>query len=89
MRIRVLNSKQEIENVHDEKVIHLSFRPSDVDMLEIIKRCPELKAVQIPTSYISSISVNMPRIMEMQGIALLEGDIKSTSTTRYMEVSDD
>jgi len=76
MRIRVVSSNEEIESLSKgEKIIHLAFRPSNKDIFNLVQKCPEMKAVHIPISYIKTISDSTRIFLEMQGISLLEGDV--------------
>ncbi len=76
MRIRVVSSKDEINDLSpSEKIIHLAFRPSNKDIFALVKTCPRVKAVHIPSSYIKTISNSTKMFLEMQGIELLEGDV--------------
>ncbi|MGC9514812.1 DUF1699 family protein, partial [Methanocrinis sp.] len=46
MRIRVVSSKDEISELNpNERVVHLAFRPSNVDFLDLMRSCPRLRAV--------------------------------------------
>ena len=76
MRIRVVSERSEIPNLNsNEKIIHLAFRASNVDFLNLMQRCPRLRAIQTPTSYRKTISNAIGVFLEMQGIELLEGDV--------------
>ena len=76
MRIRVVSGRNEIPNLSpNEKVIHLAFRASNVDFLNLMQRCPRLRAIQLPTSYHKTMSNAIGVFLEMQGIELLEGDV--------------
>ncbi len=76
MRIRVVSSKEEINSLgQGEKIIHLAFRPSNKDIFALVQSCPNVKAIHIPSSYIKTISHSTKMFLEMQGIALLEGDV--------------
>ncbi len=76
MRIRVVSSRNEIPNLNtNEKMIHLAFRASNVDFLNLMQRCPRLRAIQIPTSYHKTMSNAIGVFLDMQGIQLLEGDV--------------
>ncbi len=91
MKIRVVSSKEEISNITDkEEMIHLSFRPSNTDIFTLIKKCPELKALHVPSSYIKTISRSARMFLEMQGIALVEGDVwgHRKDINEYSEVSE-
>ncbi len=76
MKIRVISSREEIETLRaNERMVHLAFRASNVDMLKLMQRSPRLQAVQIPPSYMKTMSKAIGVFLEMQGIKLLEGDV--------------
>lgn len=76
MRIRVVSERNEIPNLNpNEKMIHLAFRASNVDFLNLMQRCPRLRAIQAPTSYHKTMSNAIQVFLNMQGIELLEGDV--------------
>jgi len=76
MRIRVVSSRNEITNLNpNEKMVHLAFRASNVDFLNLMQRCPRLRAIQVPKSYLKTMSDAIHGFLEMQGIELLEGDV--------------
>ena len=76
MRVRVVSSKNEIPNLNpNERIVHLAFRASNVDFLNLMKICPRLRAVQVPPSYHKTISKAIQLFLEMQGIELLVGDV--------------
>ncbi len=76
MKLRVVSSKKEIPELNpNERIIHLAFRASNVDFLTLMKRCPRLRAIQVPPSYRRTISQAIQVFLDMQGISLLEGDV--------------
>ena len=76
MKIRVVSSKDEVSLLDTgETIIHLTFRPSNKDIFNLVKSCPNLKAIHIPTSYKKTISEATVMFLSMQGIELLEGDV--------------
>jgi hypothetical protein len=76
MKLRVISSKNEIANLEaNEKMVHLAFRASNVDYLNLMQRCPKLKMIQTPSSYRKTMSNAIQVFLEMQGIELLEGDV--------------
>jgi hypothetical protein len=76
MRVRVVSSKNEIPNLNpNERIVHLAFRASNVDFLNLMKVCPRLRAVQVPPSYHKTMSKAIQLFLEMQGIELLVGDV--------------
>ncbi len=76
MKIRVIGSRDEIDSIRsNEKMIHLGFRASNVDILKIMRKAPRLQVVQLPPSYLKTMSKAIGVFLEMQGIKLLEGDV--------------
>lgn len=76
MRLRVVSQRTEIPNLNsNEKMVHMAFRASNVDFLNLMQRCPRLRTVQIPHSYQKTMSNAIQLFLEMQGIELLKGDV--------------
>ena len=76
MRMRVVSARSEIPNLNpNEKMIHLAFRASNVDFLNLMQKCPRLRLIQVPPSYMKTMSDAIQVFMDMQGIELLEGDV--------------
>ncbi len=76
MKLRVVSEKTEISNLNpNEKMVHMAFRASNIDFLNLMQRCPRLRTVQIPHSYQKTMSNAIQLFLEMQGIELLEGDV--------------
>jgi hypothetical protein len=90
MKIRVVSSKEEITSLNpEETIIHLTFRPSNKDIFNLVKTCPNLKAIHIPSSYKKTISEATEMFLSMQGIELLEGDVwgHRKDINEYSEIS--
>jgi Protein of unknown function (DUF1699) len=76
MRLRVISDRNEIPNLNpNEKTVHLAFRASNVDFLNLMQRCPRLRMVQVPPSYRKTMSNAIQVFLEMQGVEMLEGDV--------------
>ena len=76
MRLRVVSARDEIPTLNPkEKMIHLAFRASNVDFLNLMQRCPRLRMIQVPPSYRKTMSNAIQVFLDMQGIELLEGDV--------------
>ncbi len=76
MRLRVISARTEIPNLNpNEKAVHLAFRASNVDFLNLMQRCPRLRMIQVPPSYRKTMSNAIQVFLEMQGIEMLEGDV--------------
>ncbi|MGB3907312.1 MAG: DUF1699 family protein [Methanomethylovorans sp.] len=90
MKIRVVSSKEEINTLSpNEEIVHLAFRPSNTDIFSLIMKCPDVKALHIPSSYKRTISNSAKMYLKMQGIELLEGDVwgHRKDINEYSEVS--
>ena len=90
MKIRVVSSKDEINTLGpNEEIVHLAFRPSNTDIFSLVMKCPNVKALHIPSSYKRTISNSARMYLEMQGIDLLEGDVwgHRKDINEYSEVS--
>ncbi len=90
MKLRVVSSKEEIDTLNEsEELIHFAFRPSNKDIFKLIIRCPNVKAIHVPSSYKKTISSSAQMYLSMQDIALLEGDVwgHRKDINEYSEVS--
>ena len=90
MKIRVVSSKEEINTLNpNEEMVHLAFRPSNTDILTLIMKCSQIKALHIPSSYRRTISNSVTMYLKMKGIELLEGDVwgHRKDINEYSEVS--
>ena len=76
MKLRVVSQRTEIPDLNpNEKMVHLAFRASNVDFLNLMQRCPRLRTIQVPHSYQKTMSNAIQVFLEMQDIELLEGDV--------------
>jgi hypothetical protein len=76
MRLRVVSERTEIPNLNsNEKMVHMAFRASNIDFLNLMQRCPRLRTIQVPPSYQKTMSNAIQVFLGMQGIELLEGDV--------------
>jgi hypothetical protein len=76
MRIRVISSREEIFMLNpNERIVHLAFRPSNKDIFSLVETCPKIEVIQLPKSYIATISKSIEMFLEMQRIQLIEGDV--------------
>lgn len=76
MRMRVVSAREEIPNLNsNEKMIHMAFRASNVDFLNLMQKCPRLRLIQVPPSYKKTMSNAIGVFLDMQGIELLQGDV--------------
>ena len=59
----------------NEHIVHLTFRPSNKDIFGLVETCPKIEVVQLPKSYINTVSKSIEMFLEMQRIQLIEGDV--------------
>ena len=90
MRIRIVSNQDEIVNVTGEIAIHLAFRPSNKNIFAIVEGNKEVKAIQLPKSYMKTISESIKVFLNMQGIKLIEGDVwgHRKDINPYFDISD-
>ncbi|KKG07018.1 DUF1699 family protein [Methanosarcina mazei] len=76
MRIRVVSSREEIFTLNpNERIVHMAFRPSNKDVFGLIETCPKIEVIQLPKSYMATVSGSIKMFLQMQRIQLLEGDV--------------
>jgi hypothetical protein len=76
MRIRIISSRKEIASLKpNEKAVHMAFRASNVDYMNLLQQVPRLQMIQAPPSYMKTMSKAVEVFLEMQGVKLLEGDV--------------
>jgi hypothetical protein len=76
MRIRIISSREEIASLKpNEKAVHMAFRASSVDYLNLLQKVPQLQMIQVPPTYIKNMSKSVEVFLEMQGVKLLKGDV--------------
>ena len=76
MKIRVVSSRGEIFTLNpNERIVHLAFRPSNKDIFGLVEACPKIEVIQLPKSYMATVSKSIEMFLEMQKIQLLEGDV--------------
>lgn len=76
MRIRVVSSREEIFTLNpNERIVHLAFRPSNKDIFALVETCPKIEVIQLPKSYMRTVSKSIEMFLQMQRIQLIEGDV--------------
>src|SRR5664280_1962224 len=82
MKLRVVSSKKEITSLNrNEQLVHLAFRASNLDVMNLVQSCPRLRAVQIPPSYHETMSKAAQQFLEIQGVQLLREMFGATART--------
>ncbi len=76
MRIRVVSSREEIFTLNpNERLVHLAFRPSNKDIFGLVETCPKVEVIQLPKSYMNTVSKSIEMFLQMQRVQLIEGDV--------------
>ncbi|MPM50014.1 hypothetical protein SDC9_96748 [bioreactor metagenome] len=76
MKIRVVSSREEISKLNpNERLVHLAFRPSNKDIFSLFENCPKIEVIQLPKSYMATVSKSIDLFLQMQRIQLLEGEV--------------
>jgi hypothetical protein len=76
MKIRVVSSREEIFKLNpNERVVHLAFRPTKKDIFGLVETCPKIEVIQLPQSYMATVSRSIEMFLEMQSIQLIEGGV--------------
>jgi hypothetical protein len=76
MKIRVVSSREEIFTLNpNDRIVHLAFRPSNKDVFGLVETCPKIEVIQLPKSYMATVSKSIEMFLEMQRIQLIEGDV--------------
>ncbi|MDF0591483.1 DUF1699 family protein [Candidatus Methanocrinis natronophilus] len=55
--------------------IKITYRPSGMDLMQLMKTVLRLRTIQLPVSYDKKISKATVSILDIQGVALIEGDV--------------
>ena len=53
----------------------MAFRPSNKDIFGLIETCPKVEVIQLPKSYMCTVSKSILMFLGMQRIKLIEGDV--------------
>jgi hypothetical protein len=76
MKIRIISSREEINSIRpNEKAVHLAFRASNADFLNLLQKAPRLQMIQVPPSYMRTLSKSIEAFLGIQGVKLLQGDV--------------
>jgi hypothetical protein len=76
MKIRIISSREEINSIRpNEKAVHLAFRASNVDFLNLLQNAPRLQMIQVPSSHMKTMSKAIDVFLEMQGVKFLQGEV--------------
>ncbi|KCZ72453.1 Protein of unknown function (DUF1699) [Candidatus Methanoperedens nitroreducens] len=86
---RIIGSEKDLADLNTgEENVHFCFRPSEKNILELVKRCPKLKRIQLPSSYHKTISNTTKMFLNLSNVKLIMGDIwgHRTDIDRFAEI---
>lgn len=76
MELKIIQTKKDIITADpSEKFVHLTFRPSLKDILELMNRMPELRLLELAKSYNKTVSKSLIEIFKMKNITLIEASV--------------
>ena len=76
MKFRIINKKEDISNIDKtEEFVHFTFRPSMPDVISLLNRAPDIDIIQMPPSYIKSLSKGIDYLFEMKNVFLSDNDV--------------
>ncbi|WP_319507772.1 DUF1699 family protein [uncultured Methanolobus sp.] len=76
MRMKIVN-KDNFDEVHDERIIHLAMRPSYTDIATIIDGSPNLQAIQLSFGTHSYLCQKSKKLLYSKKIIVLSGYLQS------------
>ncbi len=73
---RIIGSEEDIASLEpDEEYIHFCFRPSEKEIFNVVRICPEIKIIQLPISYFRTLSNTTKTLMSMNNIEIRVGNV--------------
>ena len=87
-KIRIVSSREEIDNILPADILHFSFRVSAKDVMHLINVHQDVKAIQFSPGHMSTISESTKEFLKFNNIDLLEGNVLGNDFERYFEDDD-
>jgi hypothetical protein len=76
VKTKILNSNKEIPSLEfNGNIIHLTFRPSNKDILSLINKCPSIKIIELPECYMSLISSTALEMAGFKGVHIIKWNL--------------
>jgi len=73
---RIIGSEEDIASLEpNEEYIHFCFRPSEKEIFNVVRICPEIKIIQLPISYFRTLSNTTKTLMSMNNIEIRVGNV--------------
>ena len=73
---RIIGSEEDIASLEPyEEYIHFCFRPSEKEIFNVVRICPDIKMIQLPVSYFRTLSNTTKTLMSMNNIEIRVGNV--------------
>ena len=73
---RIIGSEEDIASLEpNEEYIHFCFRPSEKEIFNVVRTCPNIKMIQLPVSYFKTLSNTTKTLMSMNNIEIRVGNV--------------
>lgn len=89
VNVRVVSNREEIPALNaNESAVHLTFRPSGKDFVALMQRCPLLRTIYMPQSYLKTVSNTFKHLMKNNRISVERGEAwgHRTDIDKYVEM---
>ena len=79
MDIYVVDSRDELSKLGsiDGEAVRLCFRPTEVEVLSLIKNINNIKILCVPESYFKTMSKTIVDILKLSNVVFIGGNIKN------------
>ena len=72
----VLGNPDSLSGISDNVTdVHVTFRPSERWIFQLVAACPDLKLIQVPACHMKTISSSIKEFLRMKGIILVKGTV--------------
>jgi len=86
---RVIGSENDLDDLNSDEInVHFCFRPSEKDVFKLTHKCPNVKIVQLPESYYSTLSNTTKTLLSIKNIEIHVGNVwgHRTDIDKYITV---
>lgn len=90
-RMKIIRERDDIGGIDEkDECLYIGFRPSSRDLLIMVQKAPELKAIYMPKSYFKTLSKSMIIMLEMKNIQVKDEGIQNNDniTSCYVLADD-
>lgn len=89
-KMKPIRKREDIENVSEtEECVYFGFRPSNKDVITLIRNVPALQIIFLPESYSKTLSKSMLMLLEMKNIRLITDSMQKSEHIESCYVLDE